>query len=109
VERSKLNPADAVSLIKEARGLPVLAHPLKVTHFLPSLIEQGLVGLEVYYNGYSPEDIRELADLGHKYDLIPTGGSDFHGSGVLDTVGVGGVRVPLESVERLRALARVRG
>lgn len=108
VERYKLNPVDAVSLIKAARGLPVLAHPLKVTHFLPSLIERGLVGLEVYYNDYSPEDIQELADLGRKYSLIPTGGSDFHGSGMLDTVGMGGVRVPLESVERLRALAKIR-
>jgi predicted metal-dependent phosphoesterase TrpH len=107
VERYKISPLDAVSLIKEARGLPVLAHPLRVTDFLPSLIERGLVGLEVYYNGYSAEDIRGLADLAHKFDLIPTGGSDFHGSGV-DTVGMGGVKVPIESVERLRALKKMR-
>ena len=106
VERYKLGPSDAVSLIEEARGLPVLAHPLKVMHFLPSLVEAGLVGLEVYYNGYSPEDIRELAALARKFDLIPTGGSDFHGPGVLDTVEMGGVWVPMESVERLRALAK---
>jgi predicted metal-dependent phosphoesterase TrpH len=105
VERYKISPLDAVSLIKEARGLPVLAHPLKVTHFLPDLVEGGLVGLEVYYNGYSPEDVRGLAELAHKFDLIPTGGSDFHGSGV-DTVGMGGVKVPVESVERLRALTK---
>lgn len=106
VERYKLGPSDAVSLIEEARGLPVLAHPLKVMHFLPSLVEAGLVGLEVYYNGYSPEDIRELAALARKFDLIPTGGSDFHGPDVLDTVEMGGVWVPMESVERLRALAK---
>ncbi len=109
VERYKISPPDAVSLIKEAQGLPVLAHPLRITHFLPSLIERGLVGMEVYYNGYSPEDIRGLADLAHKFDLIPTGGSDFHGSDMLDTVEMAGVRVPLESVERLQALAGVRG
>jgi predicted metal-dependent phosphoesterase TrpH len=108
VERYRLSPVEAVSLIKEARGLPVLAHPLRVLHFLPALVEQGLVGLEVYYNGYSPEDIRKLADLACKFDLIPTGGSDFHGPGVLDTVEMGGVRVPVESVERLRALAKTR-
>lgn len=108
VDRYKLSPSEAVSLIKEARGLPVLAHPLKVTHFLPSLIEQGLVGLEVYYNGYSAEDIRELASLARKFDLIPTGGSDFHGPGVLDTVEIGGIRVPVESVKRLRDLAKIR-
>jgi predicted metal-dependent phosphoesterase TrpH len=108
VERYRLNPLEAVSLIREAQGLPVLAHPLKVTHFLPALVEGGLVGLEVYYNSYSPEDMRELADLARKFDLIPTGGSDFHGPGVLDTVGIGGVWVPMESVERLRALAKMR-
>lgn len=105
VERYKISPLDAVSLIKEARGLPVLAHPLEVTHFLPDLIERGLVGLEVYYGGYSPEDVRGLADLAHKFDLIPTGGSDFHGSDAVDAVEMGGVKVPVESVERLRALA----
>ena len=108
VERYKISPLDAVSLIKGAQGLPVLAHPLKVTHFLPSLVERGLVGLEVYYNGYLPEDIRELADLARKFDLIPTGGSDFHGSGGLDTVGMGGIKVPVESAERLRALTEMR-
>ncbi len=108
VERYKLSPLEAISLIKEARGLPVLAHPLEVTQFVPSLVEGGLVGLEVYYNGYSPEDMRELANLARKYDLIPTGGSDFHGPDVLDTVEMGGVEVPVESWERLRALAEVR-
>jgi len=106
VERYKISPLDAVSLVKAVRGLPVLAHPLKVTHFLPELVEGGLVGLEVYYNGYSPEDIRELAALARKFDLIPTGGSDFHGPGVVDTVEMGGVWVPVESVERLRSLAK---
>jgi len=108
VERYKPSPLEAVSLIKQAQGLPVLAHPLKVIHFLPDLVEGGLIGLEVYYNGYSAEDIRELADLARKFDLIPTGGSDFHGPDVLDTVDMGGVRVPMESVERLRALAKTR-
>ncbi len=108
VERYKLSPLEAVSLIKQAQGLPVLAHPLKVIHFLPDLVEGGLIGLEVYYNGYSAEDIRELADLARKFDLIPTGGSDFHGPDVLDTVDMGGVRVPMESVERLRALAKTK-
>lgn len=108
VERYKISPLDAVSLIKEARGLPVLAHPRRVTHFLPDLVERGLVGLEVYYNGYSPEDIQGLADLARKFDLIPTGGSDFHGAGLVYTVEMGSVKVPVESVECLRALAKKR-
>ena len=108
VDRYKLSPSEAVSMIKEARGLPVLAHPLRVTHFLPSLVEQGLVGLEVYYGSYSAEDIRQLASLARKFDLVPTGGSDFHGPGVLDTIEMGGIWVPLESVTRLRTLAKMR-
>jgi len=108
VERYKLSPLEAVSLIKEAQGLPVLAHPLEVMQFVPSLVEGGLVGLEVYYDGYSPEDIQKLANLARKYDLIPTGGSDFHGSDVLDTVEMGGIEVPMESLKRLRALAKVK-
>jgi predicted metal-dependent phosphoesterase TrpH len=107
VERYKLSPAEAVSLIKEARGLPVLAHPREVTHFLPPLVEQGLVGLEVYYDGYSAEDIRQLACLARKYGLIPTGGSDYHGPGVLDSVEIGGIWVPEESLKRLQALAKI--
>lgn len=107
VERYKLSPIEAVSLIKEAWGLPVLAHPREVTHFLPSLVEQGLVGLEVYYDGYSAEDIRQLTRLARKYGLIPTGGSDYHGPGVLDSVEVGGIWVPEESLKRLQALAKV--
>lgn len=107
VERYKLSPTEAVSLIKEAGGLPVLAHPREVTHFLPSLVEQGLVGLEVYYNSYSAEDIRQLACLARKYGLIPTGGSDYHGPGVLDTVEIGGIWVPEGSLKRLQALAKI--
>jgi predicted metal-dependent phosphoesterase TrpH len=108
VERYKLNPLDAVSLITQAGGLPVLAHPLGATHILPDLIKGGLIGLEVYYNGYSPEDIQWLADLAREFDLIPTGGSDFHGTGTVHDAQMGSVKVPMESVERLRAMMNKR-
>ena len=106
VERYKLSPLEAIRLIKEAGGLPVLAHPIKVLDLLPSLVNGGLVGLEVYYNNYSEEEIEELARLARKFDLIPTGGSDFHGPAVMETVEIGGIWVPMESVERLRALSK---
>ena len=47
-----------------------------------------------------------MAALARKFHLVPPGGSDFHGPDVLDTVEMGGVWVPMESVERLRALAK---
>jgi len=105
VERYRLTPEEATHLIKEAGGLPVLAHPANVLDLLPRLVKEGLVGLECYYTGYSAEQMQDLAALAQKYGLIPTGGSDFHGQSVFPAAELGGVWVPLESVERLRELA----
>lgn len=115
VERYKLTPVEAVRLIRQARGLPALAHPLfiggavaggqpAVEALLPDLVAAGLVGLEVYYPGYDETAQAYLLALAARYDLVPTGGSDFHGRD--DGHGdLGSVDVPLESVARLRALA----
>jgi len=106
VERYKMSPAEAVQVILNAQGLPVLAHPLSVAHVVPELAQSGLVGLEAYYTGYTPDDTRFLLDLAAKYDLLVTGGSDFHGEIVQPKAKLGGVMVPLEVVERLRARHR---
>jgi len=108
VERYKMGPLDVVHLIDEAKGLAVLAHPIEVVDLLPLLVEGGLVGLEVYYGNYSPEEMDSLASLARKYDLIPTGGSDFHGPSVMATVEIGDVQVPWESVRWLKELARAK-
>ena len=72
---------------------------------MPELVEVGLVGLETYYPGYTIGDSEALLRLAKEYNLIPTGGTDFHGYEGFSTVAVGEVWVPLESVRRLRALA----
>lgn len=105
VERYRLTPEEAIRMIRAAGGLPVLAHPANVLDLLPALTEKGLVGLECYYTGYSVEQVRDLVALAHKYGLIPTGGSDFHGRSVFPAAELGGVFVPMESVERLREAA----
>lgn len=111
-ERYKLTPVDSVSLIARKGGLAVLAHPAEhpsIVNLLPSLIDAGLVGIEAYYNGYSPETVRGILELARKHDLVPTGGSDFHGleSGV--ECQIGEPSVPLEPVLRLIELARHKG
>jgi 3',5'-nucleoside bisphosphate phosphatase len=113
VPRYKLTPADAVRLIASVNGLPVIAHPLdlpgltELRNWLPGLREAGMVGLETYYGQYTGEDEHELRALANEYNLIPTGGSDFHGPGIHLTP-LGGHYVPYESVERLKAEAAKR-
>jgi 3',5'-nucleoside bisphosphate phosphatase len=113
VPRYKLTPINAVRLIASANGLPVIAHPIQLPgldelrNWLPDLCEAGIVGLETYYGQYTPEDERELLELAHKYHLIPTGGSDFHGPGI-HPMPLGGHYVPYTSVEGLKAEAAKR-
>jgi hypothetical protein len=110
VEREKMTPKEAVALIIKAKGLPVLAHPLTLTEpeaMTRELKEGGLVGIEAYYNNYTGEEIRRLVALAEKYELIVTGGSDYHGLEPTETA-IGGVNLPLEAVEKLIALAKQR-
>lgn len=108
VSRSKLSPEDAIRLILRFGGLPVLAHParyVKNLHtYLPSFVEAGLVGMEVYYKDYTVEEVAWLQRLCHRYELIPCGGSDYHANGSADEVAPGSVGPPLASITRLKAL-----
>ncbi len=113
VPRYRLTPEDAVRLIASANGLPVMAHPVELPgleelrNWLPGLKEAGMVGLETYYGPYTEEDEQALRALADEYDLIPTGGTDFHGPGIHPTP-LGGRHVPYEAVERLKAAAAQR-
>ena len=111
VEREKMTPAEAVALIVRSNGLPVLAHPFTVNDPQAMVIElktAGLVGIEAYYNGYTADEIKRLVSLADRHGLIATGGSDYHGLDDSDETMLGGVDVPVESAERLTALAKQR-
>jgi len=111
VEREKMTPVEAVKLIIQANGLPVMAHPLTVADPEALIIElkaAGLVGIEAYYNGYSTDEIGSLVSLADKHSLIATGGSDYHGLDDSGETMLGGASVPMESAERLIALAEKR-
>jgi hypothetical protein len=111
VGREKLVPAAAVQLVLKANGLPVLAHPytsLNPETMLKELKAVGLVGVEVYYAGYLPAEVNSLLNIAQKYDLIPTGGTDYHGIDVSSDIILGGTEVPKSCVERLTALAEQR-
>lgn len=108
VEREKITPADAIQLILRAGGIPVLAHPFTSNDPEPLIVDiksAGLAGLEVYYGGYTSEQIRILLGFATKYNLIQTGGSDFHGLDNTLEPQLGAVEVPLESALQLVELA----
>jgi len=111
VEREKKTPVEAVELILQANGLPVLAHPLTVNDPEGMIIElraAGLVGVETYYNGYTIGEINKLVSLAGRYGLIATGGSDYHGLDASSETMIGGAPVPMEAAEQLIALAEQR-
>lgn len=105
--RYKLSPVDSVGLIIRAGGLPVLAHPDPCSDTFAGialLVEHGLAGVEAYYDAFPQEQIELLVDTAKRYNLVATGGSDFHGINPLEETPIGGVFVPEESVDQLMAL-----
>jgi hypothetical protein len=63
------------------------------------------MGLEIYYGNYNSLQVQDLLKLAEAYNLVPTGGSDFHGLDSLSELPLGGVDVPIECVKRLLTLA----
>ena len=111
VERKKMTPGEAVELILQANGLPVLAHPLTINDPEAMVVElkaSGLVGIEAYHDGCTAEEITRLVSLAVRYGLIVTGGSDYHGLDDSAETMIGGAGVPIESAEQLIALAEQR-
>ena len=111
VEREKMTPVEAVELILQAKGLPVLAHPFTINDPETLVVElkvAGLVGIEAYYNGYTADEISRLVNLADKHGLIASGGSDYHGLDASSETMIGGVDVPIKSAEQLIALAERR-
>ncbi len=88
-----------------------MAHPFTLKNpeiLISELKSSGLVGIEAYYNGYTPGEIAKLLGWADKYGVVATGGTDYHGINTSNEIDIGGVDVPMESAERLIALAKQR-
>lgn len=72
---------DAIKAIKADNGIAVVAHPGQKNSYevIEELVEFGLDGIEKYHPSHKEEDIKKVQELADKYNLITTGGSDFHG------------------------------
>ncbi|HEY8656165.1 MAG TPA: PHP domain-containing protein [Candidatus Limnocylindria bacterium] len=105
VARVGLTPREAVALVVAHGGVPSLAHPFTVIgldELLPQLVAAGLAGIETYYGSHSPAWTVRCLRLAAAHDLVPTGGSDFHGRGDHGT-DLGGTFVPPETIPALEA------
>ena len=82
VRREGLGPDDAIRAIRDAGGLPALAHfreaPTR-SDILHELIDIGLGGLEVYYRAFDQVTVDQMSAVATANGLMPTGGSDYHG------------------------------
>jgi predicted metal-dependent phosphoesterase TrpH len=105
VNRLRMTMSESVGYIHGAGGLAVMAHPAdsKLVHIIPQLVQAGLDGLEVYYPRHTPQQQADLLDIARRYNLLITGGSDFHTLEDAKHGQLGGVDVPLEVVDKLKA------
>jgi predicted metal-dependent phosphoesterase TrpH len=110
-DKERLSPRDAIGRIRQAGGIPALAHPIQLKaqndaqlqQVLKDLIDLGLVGIEVIHSDHGPAEVEKYTRLADRYNLVKTGGSDFHGSNKKDIhLGVAnGRQIPREFMDRL--------
>ncbi len=88
---TRFDGEEAINIILHAGGIPVWAHPLggegekhlseeEFLARLQTMIECGIKGLECYYSRYNDNEISFLVSCANKYNLLISGGSDYHGS-----------------------------
>ena len=101
--RYKLTPCLALKIIKEAKGIPVLAHPglSGCDQIISLLVDKGLQGIEVFHPRHTKENEQIYLQIAQKYNLIVTGGSDFHGHEEKDFSKLGEMKVPFNSLNKL--------
>lgn len=111
--RQALSPAEAVSLIREAGGVPVVAHlhlikqsDEQVLDLLKSLIPHGLSGIEGYYTDYTPDMETRYRAMAKDLGLTLSGGTDYHGRNkphISIGRGLGELMIPYELIEGIKA------
>ncbi len=101
---------DIISKIKELGSVAVLAHPFlnlneqRLREFLHKAIERGLDGMEAYYSLFDENTTRLAEKICDEYNILKSGGSDFHGANKPDISlgsGKGNLHIPFEIYEKL--------
>lgn len=87
VQRKTVSPFDAVEIIYDAGGIPVIAHPHDIDiaeDLVKELMTCGLRGIEAYHRKHSPACVEYFSSMAEKLGLIVTGGSDFHTPNIMN-------------------------
>ena len=115
VRRVVPEAAEIIAWITDAGGIPILAHPywegLNANETVVScrtMVDQGLRGLEVFYGTFSARQISSNLHLARQFNLLVTGGSDFHGTfkpEISIGTGRGSLNVPSTVMDHLRRAA----
>lgn len=111
--KERLTPRQSIECIHNAGGLATLAHPVQMKLDGPQtqtivgfLRDAGLDGIEVWHADHGERERGFYRELARRYELVATGGSDFHGHNKADIAlgrGKNNVRVPVEILDRLEA------
>ncbi len=114
IQRPKISPVEAVTLIREAGGLAVLAHPVlydlsedHLKQMIQEMKEAGMCGMEAIYSENTPQDERRFLEMADSFDLLVSGGSDFHGANkpdILPGTGKGNLHIPYRLLEEFKKL-----
>jgi predicted metal-dependent phosphoesterase TrpH len=116
MDRLRFGPDDSVAMIREAGGVAVLAHP-KLVRFpegenledlVRALSDVGLGGIECYYSLHTADETETYLALAKKYNLVATGGSDYHGKNkptISMGTGEGSLAVPISCAHELEGRA----
>ena len=106
VPKARLSGAEVAQLARSSGGVAVLAHPFSMgvegadlARTVGELAAAGFAGIEALYGRYSPRQRQLLTNLARRFDLVATGGSDYHGVPKPDLrvgTGQGDLRVPNE-------------
>jgi 3',5'-nucleoside bisphosphate phosphatase len=118
VERQSKSSEHVIGIIRDAGGIPVVAHPVRLhleraeeRALIARFKDAGLLGLEIYHSEHPPELQAYYRQLAEELNLVPTGGSDFHGAVKpqiqLGTGANGNLRVPADFLAGLRITGAV--
>ena len=113
ISRRRISAEEGISLIQGAGGLAFLAHP-GLLALAPRILEgmiyklarAGLDGIEVYYSDHLPTDTISLKHIADDFDLLASGGTDFHGPfkpGIELGVGRGDLEIPYDLIVHMKA------
>ncbi|MDR1474649.1 MAG: PHP domain-containing protein [Endomicrobium sp.] len=106
VPKSSISAKDAIKLILDSGGIPVMAHPYYVHYsdidLFKSLVDCGLMGIEAWHIKHSESAVKKFIDMSKEFNLIATGGSDCHGPFKKEKPVMGKIKVPYSVLVNLK-------